>query len=470
MNDQGGSFPNRGAVLPFDHGGGLPALSGLSEVAFAQRPKSDNRFDLNEMWRISRRWWWLIAAITLACLLAAIAVSLMITAEYRAQSTIEVNPEGVQVVQMGELQPMDTSDREFINTQTGLLRSRSLAERVARSTNLGNNEEFVSQDLPRERRDAIATSLLLGTVNIASERDSRLITISAESIDPRMAARVANSYADNFIQATLERRYEATSYARNFLQQRIASVKGKLEESERALVAYAQREGIITLTVDSGGADSPKSEQSIDAASLISLNEALSTARSERIASEQRYRQASGAAAAVTVIANPTIQILQQQRAQLESEYQQKLSLYKPEFPEMVQLRSRIDSLAGEIARQSKNVAGSTSASMRAEYAAAVARENALQARVDQLKSDLMSLRERSIQYTILQREVDTNRSLYDALLQRFKEVGVAGGVGANVVSIVDRAQVPGSPASSSASAPPSRSSGSTTRSRRRRT
>src|SRR5688500_11851395 len=112
----------------------------------------------------------------------------------------------------------------------------------------------------------------------------------------------------------------------------------------------------------------------------------------------------------------------------------------------MVQLRNQIDTLKQEIATQSRNVSGSASGSLQAEYQAALARENALQAKVNQGKAALLDLRERSIQYTILQREVDTNRTLYDALLQRFKEVGVAGGVGMNVVSIVDRAQVPGTP------------------------
>src|SRR5206468_6461900 len=78
-----------------------------------------------------------------------------------------------------------------------------------------------------------------------------------------------------------------------------------------------------------------------------------------------------------------------------------------------------------------------------ADYRASLSAEHALEARVSQLKGDVINLRGRSIQYTILQREVDTNRSLYDALLQRYKQIGVAGGVGMAPVSIVDRAQVP---------------------------
>lgn len=447
MNNHGGYLPNQ-AALPFDPSGRLPAHTGLTDVAFGRPGKPESRFDINEVWRIVAKWWWLITAIAVTCLLAAIVISLMITPEYRAQSTIEVNPEGVQVVGkgVGDIQPMNSNDREFLNTQAGLLKSRSLAERVARSTNLASNDAIVDQDLPRAVRESMAAGTVMGSVNITQQRDSRLIGINIESTDPDLAAKLANSYADNFIQQNMERRYEATSYARNFLQQRIGAVKGKLEESERALVDYAQKQGIITLTVDSGGVDTPKQEQSIDAATLVQNNLALSQARSERIAAEQRFRQASGATSRSAVIADPTVQILQQQRAALEAEYQQKLALFKPDFPEMVQLRNRIDTLAKEAAAQTRNVSGSASGTLQADYQAAVARENALQAKVNEGKAALLDLRARSIQYTILQREVDTNRSLYDALLQRYKEVGVAGGVGANVVSVVDRARVPGAP------------------------
>ncbi|HEX8620995.1 MAG TPA: polysaccharide biosynthesis tyrosine autokinase [Allosphingosinicella sp.] len=447
MNNHGGYLPNQ-AALPFDPSGRLPAHTGLTDVAFGRPGKPDSRFDINEVWRIVAKWWWLITAIAVTCLLAAIVISLMITPEYRAQSTIEVNPEGVQVVGkgVGDIQPMNSNDREFLNTQAGLLKSRSLAERVARSTNLAGNDSIVDQDLPRDVRENAAASIVMGSVGIIQQRDSRLLGISVESTDPALAAKLANSYADNFIQQNMERRYEATSYARNFLQQRIGAVKSKLEESERALVDYAQKQGIITLTVDSGGVDTPKQEQSIDAATLVQNNLALSQARSERIAAEQRFRQASGAQARVAVIADPTVQVLQQQRAALEAQYQQKLALFKPDFPEMVQLRNQIDTLAKEIASHTRNVSGSTSGALQADYQAAVARENELQAKVNQGKAALLDLRARSIQYTILQREVDTNRSLYDALLQRYKEVGVAGGVGANVVSVVDRARVPTAP------------------------
>jgi capsular exopolysaccharide synthesis family protein len=132
--------------------------------------------------------------------------------------------------------------------------------------------------------------------------------------------------------------------------------------------------------------------------------------------------------------------------AGLEAEYQDKRTLLKPEHPDMIALKSRIDELNRQIGSEQSRLAGGQATTLLADFRAAASAENALRARVNQLRGSVLDLRGRSIQYNILQRELDTNRSLYDALLQRYKEVGVAGGIGNSPVSIVDRAQVPGAP------------------------
>ncbi len=445
MNDQSGGFPQNGAVAPFSNAG-LPSMA-MRDMVVAARAKQASPINPSEIWRIIRKWWWLIAGIVLACLLAAIALSLLVTPEYRARTTVEINREGVQPVQMGNIQTPSSAffqDRDFINTQAGLLRSRALAERVSRSINLANNAAFVNPALEREARTDAATSIVAGSLTVEPVRDSRLIGLSVESTSPELAMRIANSYAETFIRSSLERRFEANSYARNFLEQRLGTIRARLEQSERQLVAYAQRQGIVTLNVNSNSSaqGGSGSEQPLDAVSLMQLNNALQNARAARIAAEQRYRQAEANRSNMTAMENSTIQELSTRRAQLQAEYQEKLGIFQPDYPQMIQLRTRIDALGAAIAQEGRNV----SSSLRSEFESARAQESQLQERVDGLTRNLLSLRERSIQYTILQRDVDTNRALYDALLQRYKEVGVAGGVGMNAVSVVDRAQMPSSP------------------------
>jgi polysaccharide biosynthesis transport protein len=180
------------------------------------------------------------------------------------------------------------------------------------------------------------------------------------------------------------------------------------------------------------------------AESLTALNRALSEATARRIAAQQRFQQATRA--------GPTSEVTEQtsalraQLATLEAEYQNKLSVFQPDYPDMVRLRAQINSIKQAMQEEASAVRAGRAGTLQAEYQAALAEERGLQARVAQLRGEVLNLRGRTIQYNILQRDVDTNRALYDALLQRFKEIGVAGGIGASQASIVDRAEEPSSP------------------------
>lgn len=442
MQYPSGGNAGEAASLPVTNSARTPALAGFNELAVARPQANAGGFDAHEIWRVLQKWWWLITSLAIAGLIAGVIVSLLIAPAYRARSIIEVNPESGREMKVGQSESVQVNSREFLQTQAGLLESRALAERVSRALNLGSNEVVVDQDLPASQRTAEAADILQDTVSITPARDSRLITIAAESNDPVLAARIANGFAENFIQLGMERNYEATAYARRFLEQRLASTKARLEMTERQLVAYAKQQGIISLSAspkDGGNAG----EQSVEAASLTALNNALAEARAQRITAEQRYRQSAGNRSTTEVVQNPAVQALTTERAKLQAEYAQKSGIYQPDYPEMQQLQARIRALDRSIGQTSGGISGA----VRSEYLAAVGRERALQGRVDGLKQALLNLRERSIQYNILQREVDTNRSLYDALLQRYKEVGAAGGsIGANAVSIADRAQVPTAP------------------------
>lgn len=400
-----------------------------------------NELNLAAIVRILTEWRWLILGAVALGLAGAVVITLLTTPQYKATAVLEINPPSIEILEDSKAK-VSPGDREFLATQYGLLASRSLAQRVAQELNLASNEEFLDIEADRATRLKAATGMLMGNFDVDPVEMSRLVRISYSSPSPALAAQITNSFADNFINANLERRYEASSYARSFLERQIANVKGELEKSERQLVAYAQQQGIIDTS--SGEPGSGGDARSLQGASLVALNEALAEAQTARIEAEQRYRQSQ--ATGTTAEMNESTRTLRQQRAELESEYQQKLTRMKPDYPDMVSLRSRIDELSRQIQSEARNVSSGRSNTLQAEYQAAAAAEAKLQARVNQLKSAVLNLRGRSIQYNILQREVDTNRSLYDALLQRYKEIGVAGGIGTNLVSIVDRAELPGGP------------------------
>lgn len=439
-------FPQINGRDPFDRSGALvaPASGGLATIGAAPASHLEQMLTISHLWQTILRWRWVIIGATVAGLAVAIAVSLMMTPRYRAAVTIEVNREPTQIIQVGNVQPAAISDdQSYLDTQIGILTSRSLAERVARQLNLASNPSIVDQSLPLAARQGAAAGVVAGGFAAEPVRSSRLLTLSFSSPDPQIAARVANGYADNFISSNLERRFETTAYARDFLERRIAAVKGKLEQSERQLVDYARAQGIVDLgatgTSGNGGG-------SLATASLVALNDALSQAQVQRIEMEQKLRLSRAANAQAAAVNNGPVQGLRVELAKLQSQYQENLNVYKPDYPAMVRLQQQIAALKKNLQSESSALSGSVSSTLEADYRAALAREHELQGKVAQLRSSALDLRQRSIRYTILQREVDTNRTLYDGLLQRFKEVGVAGGVGENLISIVDRANVPGAP------------------------
>lgn len=438
-------FPQTDGRDPFGRGGLVVAApGGLPALPSSGVGGGDQLLTISHLWQTIQRWRWVIIGAAVAGLAAAIAVSLMMKPMYRAAVTLEVNREPTQIIQVGNVQPAAMNDDDYIETQIGILRSHALAQRVARQLNLPNTAGFVDQSIPFANREKVATGKVSAGFTAEPVRLSRLVTLNYSGPDPQIAARIANGYADNFISSNLERRFETTAYARDFLQKRIAAVKGKLEDSERQLVEYARQQGIIDLP--SAGAANAGGGGSLDTESLVALNTALSQAQVDRIAAEQKLRQARGASASAAAVTNPAVQGLRVDLAKLESQYQENLSVFKPDFPAMVRLREQIAALRKNITQESSSLSGSVSGTYQADYRSALAREHELQGRVAQLKGNALNLRERSIRYNILQREVDTNRTLYDGLLQRFKEVGVAGGVGENLISIVDRAEPPAAP------------------------
>lgn len=397
--------------------------------------------NLTTILRIISEWRWLILGAVAVAVAAAIVYTLLATPLYRSTAVLEINPPAVEILEDAKAGGV-ANDRDYLATQYGLLESRSLAERVAQELNLASDENFVPADADRAARLKMATNKLRANFEVEPIQQSRLIRIHYVSESPALSAQITNNFADSFINSNLERRYEASSYARTFLERQIAKIKGELEKSERQLVAYAQAQGIINTSQGEGGPGGDGS--SLQGASLMALNEALAEAQTKRIGAEQAYRQASSVGTTAEV--NESTQALRQQRATLEAEYQEKLTRMKPDYPDMVSLRSRIEELDRQNSAEASRVASGQVNSLQAAYQAAAAAERAIQNRVNQLKAAVLNLRGRSIEYNILQREVDTNRSLYDALLQRYKEIGVAGGIGKNLVSVVDRAQPPSVP------------------------
>jgi polysaccharide biosynthesis transport protein len=400
----------------------------------------------------------LIAGIAAVALALGLLHTLLQTPTYRASATIQIKRAGANISGVAGLEPVETgASAEFYQTQYELLKSRVLAERVVSSLKLAEEPQLfepppsimgtirgfilASADDAQARSDSgrqdWALDAVMSGLSVEPVRSSTIVRISFDSASPVLAQQVANAVAENFITSNLERSFEASENARQFLEERLLELRLRLEESERELVSYAEEKDILLTG----------SDESLSTVNLTGANSALAAAAKRRLDRELQWRQAEamGGAGLPQGLANDAIAKLRARRSQLVLEYEEKLKT-RPGFPGMVQLRTRIEEIDLQISDEVNRIRES----LRLQYEASLQEEQLLRQQLTGLKSEVMDYQNRNIQYTILQREVDTNRSLYEGLLQRYKEIGVAGGVDsgslASNLSIVDRALIPGAP------------------------
>lgn len=395
--------------------------------------------------------------IVILALLAALLATLMATPKYTASARIEISRQQERVTNVEALQPETAGqDLEFYQTQYALLEARSLAGRVVRAERLVSDESFFAAhgveldgDLlnagnagSRQEREQLAVDLLMQNVSVEPVRNSALVDLRYTSADPLVSARIANAWINQFIEAKLARRFDSTADAREFLTTRLAELREKLEQSERDLVRYAAQKDILPIETTTDAQGRTIGQRTMAADNLKTLSEALVRATTDRIDAQARL-SGGPTAREGTDVNSAALPGLRQRRAEVAAEYAKLRAQFEEGYPPVQSLRSQVASLDEAIAREERRVGTGA----RDAYNQALKREQNLRQRVNALESDLFQQRSDSIQYNIYQREVDTNRELYDGLLQRYKEIGVAG-VGTSNVAIVDRADVPEAPSS----------------------
>ena len=448
----------------------------LSLDWFEDASQSDpDEVDLMAYWRILVKHRWTVAACVAGCLLLALLVTLLSTPMYRATAVVQIEKPSQQIVQGGEVvMPGFGWDPDFLATQVGLLKSQALAERVVDDLDVGQatldslrppgwTQRLKALVSPGSRKDAAdtveaqngeegevgeggakaaapspemvrkwATGIVRGGLSVQTQPNTRLVNVSFVSTEPRFAAQVANAAVDGHIAAEIDRRFGANSYAKKYLEEQLSIAKDKLAGNEKALVDFAKQESLVN-TGDG---------RSLVGHNLSDLNSSLADAQARRIRAQSRWQSGSGGTLPSDVLAGSLVPALRQQQADLRRRYQELLQKFKPDYPEMQQIQGQMDELGRQITAET----AAARASLRAEYTAAQAEENMLKGQLASLRTETLDTDSRSIQYNILRREADTNRQLYDSLLQRYTQIAAASDVRPNNISVIDRAQVPVGP------------------------
>ena len=412
-------------------------------------------------WHAAVRRRWLILAIIVACLVVGAIKTMLQPPVYTAVSEIQISRAKKNVTNVSSVDTTtnESYDSEFYETQYALLKTSSQAQRVARKLDLANSPDFFAAQgirddkltsssraldpATRKSREALAAAMLQGGISVSPIRNSSLVNIGYSSRSAIWSARIANAWPREYIAANMEREYTSNADARRFLESMLNDLRRKVEQSESNLLTFAADHSMVKLGGSRDATGRTTEARTLVETDLEALNSALLTARSERIATEAGVDTRVGQGGAQGPSSAAT---LQQKRDELTAEYAQMLVKFDPRYPAARALKAQIDALDSAVSRESAREAGRTSSSRRDQISGAQRREAQLASQVQGLKSKLDRQQHDNIQYSIFQREADTNRQLYDAMLQRYKEVGLAGSVGSSNISMVQEASVPGGP------------------------
>lgn len=434
--------------------------------------EADESLSVLDVLRTLAKHKWLLLATVTFCIAVAILQGLTTTPIYQATVLLQIDRASARIVQFNkDVDPYQENDALMLQTQYELLQSRSLAERViddlqldpsrgrlvgiapgaavgvapeaaapqsgwlasvlAGYRRLGKPSVNDRQFLGREA----LVSAFMAAVKVEPVRNSRLVNIKVSNANAAQAARIANAIAQGFITLTIERRVQSSVYAKSFLEDQLKSTKAKLEESERTLNAYAKSNSILTLD----------EKTNVINQTYTDYSSALGKVEQERLKVEAVYNAvAANPESAAQVLDSKTVQTYKEQRAKVEAEYLSNLAVYKPDFPKMVQLKSQISELDKRIKQEVLSVL----ASVKSQFDAAKRQEDQVRARLQDTRKEVLLTQDKSVDLNLYKRELDTNRQLYDGLLQRLKEVGVTSGVSSNSISVVDEANTPLFPAS----------------------
>jgi polysaccharide biosynthesis transport protein len=414
--------------------------------------------------------WTLLLVVLVATGIAGVNTFLL-RPTYRATTVIQIDRAPAKIVDFNrnaDLEQASIDEYMGLKTQYELLRSRSLAERVIEELQLDRSKPAVSNAAapPEAKASSGASSAptadgyigriisgyrklstpstndpeilgreavigaFLGALAVEPVQNSRLVKLSVDNADPALAAKIANTTAQIFVSSGQERRIESSSYAKTFLEDQIKQMKAKLEESERKLNQYTQQKQMLSLDEKSNVLNQ----------TYVEYAGALSKVEQERIKYESLYEQ---------VKRNPELAIhaadvrgvssLREQRTKLEVDYQQALRIYKPDYPKMQQMKAQLAELEGLIQKE----IASLGAVVKARLDAVTAEEAQLREKLANTRKQVLVTQDNSIDLNLLKREVDTNRQLYDSLLERLKQVNVSSNLTTNNLSIVDAAAAP---------------------------
>ncbi len=442
-------------------------------TVLAEDVESNIQDDLHQYWQIIRKHLGLVLAVPAVLVMLAIVRDAMTTPLYTATSTLLIRNSSPALLENATVTIVSqNSDSDYDNedqTQIQLLKSRTLAARVIAAEGLANDPVFrgaprpshgiahalkrwlqvrgLNNHAPARTEDADNEAAMRGLVGkyqgeltVTPVHDTQMVDISFTTPDPALSARLANAHAREFISWGIEINSHQSEDAEHFLEGKLTQVREQLEASEAAVNRYRRDKGIVPGLISVNG------KEDVMLSRLNKLSTDLQEAHLQTIAlgTQVALIKEGRQDALPAVVGNALVQKLKEQLDDDEAQYATMAGRFKPDYPPMRQLQRKINSTRSILKAEIRNA----EAAVQTQFFAAQQRENALQHDLAVEKSYAFGLNDSAVRYLILEREADSNRELYNAILKRVKDLTVVADVHASNVSLVDQAEPPGGPSS----------------------
>lgn len=427
---------------------------------FAQTYKQEGENDLQRYWRTIKLYkWYILGFVGLVTSLTLFHV--FTTAPiYRANTTVLIESQETKVLSIEEVYGLNTEDQEYYQTQFEILRSRDLAERVVKHLALTSHPlydpsqagqglvaslmsmagEPAAELTPSQTLEQVVDTVLMN-LSIAPVRNTQLVRISFESPDPKVAAEVTDTFATQYIKHHMEEREGVTLKATDWLSERLGDLRNTLQESEQNLQEYRESEELVDV----------QGVQTLGADEIEEVTQRYVEAKQMRSQAETTYEQMKELGPnppAYLLLAIPSIQsndlvsALSQRKSIADSRVTELSQRYGPKHPKIMSAVSEASSAEDQLYQQIISVADG----IKTNYFAALQTERALQRQLATAKSSLQDINRKEIKLRELEREVETNRKLFNMFLTRAKETEEARGLQAAHARVVDPAVTPQKP------------------------
>jgi polysaccharide biosynthesis transport protein len=419
-----------------------------------------DEMSLLDFWRVLVVRRWTILAVFATAVVFTLISTLKQTPIYQASTTLQIDRENPNVLPVKGVYEVDNTADDTLPTQYKILESRSLARKVIEELRLDRVEEFASKpkkpglissylplltklfrrnptDSPPDEPDYVRPIIdaYLGNLSVRPVRQARLVEVSFESTNPKLAADIINAHAKYYKEQNLQFKWDATQDASTFLQEQMSTLRANLEKAEDKLQAYSREKQILFT-------DEGKNNTATEKLKQLELE--YTKAQTERFEKEAYSGLIRlGSADSLPQLTNNALTAnLTSKLADLRKEESDIAVTFSPEYPRRKRLRNQIEEIQRAIDSEKTRVIQT----VEADYSASVERERLTRDALEQQRSVVNNQNQESIQYTILKREADSFKQLYDGLQTRLREAQVSAGLRASNIRVVDPAEIPRSP------------------------